>query len=435
MNAAIVGGGITGLSIAYLLSSKGDKVTLFEKSPRLGGLLGSFRIGNVWLEKYFHHIFLSDTSIRRVISEIGLEKDLFWKVTPMGFYTHGKIFPFDQPLDLLQFSALSFMDRLRFGFRIWKTGHMRHGIELDSITVKEWVERTWGGQIYEKFWLPLMQGKFGEAADQISAAWLWGRIYARSNSRRSGKEKLGYLRGGFVRIFEAMGEKAKSNGVILKLHSEVSEIGRTKEDKWKIISNHESSLFDVVILATPSPIAIDLCPQMPLDEKTAHSKIRYQGILCMPIIMTKPLSSIYWLNVGDRSIPFTGMIEQTNFIPNQDYGNQFVTYLFNYLPIDHPWMKESKKVVFERYEQGLKTIFPSYSRDQIHNIMIFRDQYATPIYDVEYLKKMPPMASSLKGLYYANTAHIFPHDRNMNFSIELAERVVKKIKEFKKLHT
>lgn len=424
MKIAIVGGGITGISAAYELSKHNPKleITLYERSSRLGGLVGSFRLGNVWLEKYFHHIFLSDTAIRELIDEIGLKAELYWRMTPMGYYASNRLFSFNSPMDLLCFSHLSLLDRFRLGFHIFRTGKRPDGLKLDSITVREWVEKSWGGEIYPKFWLPLLKAKFGDVADEISAAWLWGRIYARANSRKGGQEKLGYLRGGFVRIFEVLTERLKAQGVDLLLQNEVTKV--TCENlKWKINSKQGEQRFDVVILAVPCPQILSLCPELPPHEKNVFQSISYQAILCMGLVMNRPLSPFYWLNIGDRSIPFAGIIEQTNFIPKEDYGGNHVAYLFNYLPQDHPWLLETKNQIFNRYEIGLKRMFPSYQRNHIQRTMVFKDPYATPIYDLNYSKKMPPLTSSLPGLYYANTAHIFPHDRNMNFSIELAKKL------------
>lgn len=423
---AVIGGGITGLSVAYFLAQRGYPVTLFERSSRLGGLVGSFKVGNVWLEKYFHHIFLSDTAVRKIVREVGLEREMVWRTTPMGFYGAGRICPFDGALDLLRFPVLPFLDRVRFGIHVWKTGKMHDGISLDSITAQEWVTNVWGGTIYQNFWGPLLKSKFGDAADQISAAWLWGRIYARANSRAGGKEELGYLKGGFIRYMEAMSDHVKRNGGIVRLHTEVKRVSR-KEGAWSIETAEGEEKFDRVVVALPCPEILKVCPDLAPEEAIRFRNIKYQAILCMPVLMDRPLSKIYWMNVGDRSIPFTGVIEQTNFIPPSEYGGAHMTYLFNYLPPTHPWMDEAKQKVFERYEGGLRRIFPKYASEQVKQVMIFRDPYATPIYSVGYLKNMPPIKSSQDGLFFANTAHIFPNDRNMSFSVELAERVLKEL--------
>ncbi|MGB9637621.1 MAG: FAD-dependent oxidoreductase, partial [Microgenomates group bacterium] len=65
MKVAIVGGGICGLTSAYLLGNKGHEIYVFEKERTLGGLAGSFKAENwQWpLEKYYHHFFPSDTEV------------------------------------------------------------------------------------------------------------------------------------------------------------------------------------------------------------------------------------------------------------------------------------------------------------------------------------------------------------------------------------
>ncbi len=422
MRTAVVGGGITGLAVALQLTKRNEPVTLFERGSRVGGLVASFELGPTRLEKYFHHIFLSDTRVRALVSELGLDVDLSWKPTPMGFYSAGRAHPFNGPKDLLTFAPLSVADRIRFGWNVLRTKR-RDGRGLDALSVKEWVETEWSPAIYAKFWRPLLQGKFGEAADGISAAWLWGRIHARGGSRRGGQEKLGYLRGGFTRLCEAMAQDLVKRGASLRTHAAVSRVTRTA-DAWEVTTADGSERFDRVVMALPSPQIPEICPDLPDDEKRAQTRVRYQAILCMPIVMDRPLSSIYWLNVGDREIPFTGVIEQTNLVPPAEYGGVHVAYLFNYLPQNHPWLAERKESLFIRYEEGLRRIFPNYKPDQVKEVFLFRDPFATPIYETGYLTKKPPIRSALPGLFFANTAHIFPEDRNMNFSLELAEQLL-----------
>ncbi len=423
----IVGGGITGLAIAQNLIEQGRSVTVFEQSSKLGGLISSCQLGSVRLEKYFHHIFPSDTHIRKLINKLGLEEKLHWMPSRMGFFSQGKTYPFNSPLDLLKFDLLSFTERLKFGINILRTQHRKDAKKLDQLTVKEWVERDWGKPIYDLFWRPLLQGKFGEAADQISAAWLWGRIHARAGGRKKDVERLGYLRGGFPLMLEELEKHLQRKGGDIRKRTPIQHIQHHSENHWTLSSPQESFDFEHVILSIPSPQIVKLCPFLPEKERQSLQNIHYQAILCMVVVMDRPLSSTYWLNIGDRSIPFTGVIEQTNFVPKEDYDNQYVAYLFNYLPQDHAWLKESKEALFSRYEKGLKKVFPHYTPDQIKRIFLFRDAYATPIYTREYLSHTPPIRSSKKGLFFANTSHIFPEDRNMNFSMALADQVTKEL--------
>ncbi len=426
MRTAVLGGGITGLTLAHFLSGK-RPVTLYERCGQVGGLAGAFRLDRTRLDKFFHHIFLSDRSVRELLKETDLDNDVIWRPSSMGYFSRNNLYPFTRPWDLLRFSALSFNDRLRFGFGILRSGRIKQGRSLDRITAKRWVEESWGGEIYARFWKPLLQCKFGTQADEISAAWLWGRIHARANSRSRGQEQLGYLKGGFVRLLERLLEINQERGVQTRLREEVFHLARSSQGKWMVQSRSGSESFDQVVLALPSPTILEIAPEIPEEEKNLHASIDYQAIRCMVLVMRESLSPVYWLNVNDPEIAYSGVVEQTRLVPRETYGGFHLAYLFNYLEAGHPWLKDSPSQLFARYEPGLKKMFPHYRREQVVRKMLFRDAYATPVYRVGHLNRRPPIASKLPGLFYANTAQVFPDDRNLNFSIELAHRVANEI--------
>ena len=73
---AIVGGGITGMAAADALSQRGLTCTIYERDAALGGLAGSFQVDGVLLEKFYHHLFTSDTAMASLIEDLGLGDDL-----------------------------------------------------------------------------------------------------------------------------------------------------------------------------------------------------------------------------------------------------------------------------------------------------------------------------------------------------------------------
>jgi len=54
---AIIGAGLTGLTAAYELTKSGNKVTVYEASPTIGGLAVTQTIGAIAIESIYHHIF------------------------------------------------------------------------------------------------------------------------------------------------------------------------------------------------------------------------------------------------------------------------------------------------------------------------------------------------------------------------------------------
>ena len=107
----IIGGGFQGLVLAYHLS-KNHKVAVIEKESILGGLLSGIKIGDTYVERYYHHVFPRNREIKELITELGLEKSLIWKEVTNGFYFDKKIYGLTGPIDLLFFKPLSFIEKI-----------------------------------------------------------------------------------------------------------------------------------------------------------------------------------------------------------------------------------------------------------------------------------------------------------------------------------
>src|SRR5690242_9678978 len=115
MKYAILGGGALGLLAAYRLAQAGQAVTVFEQEPIAGGLAAGFRIGDTWLEKFYHHIFRSDTTIIRIVEELGLGERLEWLRPRTVSLVGGQIQQLDSPWSLLCFQPWRLDERLRVG--------------------------------------------------------------------------------------------------------------------------------------------------------------------------------------------------------------------------------------------------------------------------------------------------------------------------------
>src|SRR5260370_27961124 len=77
-SVGVLGGGALGLGAALRLAQAGRQVTVIEREPHLGGLATGFSVGASHLEKFYHHIFRTDTTIIAFIRELGLSARLIW---------------------------------------------------------------------------------------------------------------------------------------------------------------------------------------------------------------------------------------------------------------------------------------------------------------------------------------------------------------------
>src|SRR5436309_7492530 len=111
----IVGGGFLGMTLAHRLAQHGQDVTLFEAAPQLGGLAAAWNLGDVVWDRHYHVTLLSDTSLRKILDELGLEQDMRWVQTRTGFYMDGQLYSMSNSLEFLRFPPLSLLGKIRLG--------------------------------------------------------------------------------------------------------------------------------------------------------------------------------------------------------------------------------------------------------------------------------------------------------------------------------
>jgi len=431
MNVGIVGGGIAGLTAAYELSKAGHKVTVFEKQPFLGGQAATFEVEGARLEAFYHHIFTNDVDIISLIEELGLGDRLLWLDSQAGFWHGEKIWNFVTPIDLLKFSPIGLVDRVRLGlvslYLRWQKDWRRY----EGITAKEWIIKYAGQRNYDVLWGPLLRGKFGQSADEVSMVWFWGKIHLRfaSRSKGSGREKLGYLRGSFGLIIDALDERIRASGGEILVNAPVSRVivedGSVKGVDVKDGEFAGIYSFDKVLAAVPSPLFLDIVPDIDGEYAEKLRKARYQAAVCLVVVLKKSVSYIYWLNISDPAIPFVAAIEHTNLLGSDDYGGKYILYLSNYVSRDNPLYRASADELVEAYIPHLKRINPQFTPDWIKSVHRFADDAGQPIVATYYSQQIPDHQTPVKGLYLANTTQIYPEDRGMNYSVRMGRDVAR----------
>src|SRR5215472_8374985 len=216
---AVIGGGMLGLRLAQRLRRQGKEVTLFEAADRLGGLASAWELGGVVWDRHYHVTLLSDSHLRALLVELGLESELVWGETRTGFYTDGQLYSMSNTLAFLRFPPLGWLDKLRLGGTIFYASKIRNWKRLERISVESWLRRWSGTRTFEKIWLPLLRAKLGDNYRKASAAFIRAIIARMYAARRTGLkcEMFGYVRGGYARILERFGELLEREGVQLRL--------------------------------------------------------------------------------------------------------------------------------------------------------------------------------------------------------------------------
>jgi protoporphyrinogen oxidase len=428
MKAAIVGGGVAGLTAAYRLLQAGHEVTLLEAGPELGGLVRTFDAGGEPLECFYHHIFTTDTTIVDLINELGLGDRLVWHDSKVGFFHGGKIWPFVTPMDLLRFKPLPLIDRVRLGLTGLYLRRQKKWAGYEKVTAWQWIKRYAGRKALDVVWGPLLRGKFADQAEEVAMAWLWSKISLRFSSRKSGvgsREQLGYMMGSFGVYIRELERRIRA-GAAVETSAPVAQITVTGgRADGVVLEDGRRFEADAVIACVPSEQFLPMAPPLGAEYERRVSAARWQWALCYVLALKQSLSPIYWLNISDPDTPFIAVVEHTNFIEKERYGGLTLVYLSNYLTPNHPWFSLSDEELDELYLPHLAKFNPEFSRDWVVNRWVFKGPNAQPVIRRNYRNDLPDHRTPVPGLYLANMQQIYPEDRGQNYSIRMGDQVAK----------
>jgi protoporphyrinogen oxidase len=418
MQYAVLGGGALGLMAAYRLAQAGQKVMVFEQEALAGGLAAGFRVGDTWLEKFYHHLFRTDKTAIKLIEELGLGHRLVWIRPRTVSLIGGEIHQLDSPLTLLCFKPWRMDERLRVA-AVMVFLKLVNPALLEGKTADTWLRRWMGRHPYETLFKPLLVGKFGVLYDQIALPWFWARFHDRTT-------RLGYLKGGFQLLYEQLVERISELGGKVLLATRIEQVEQ-QDGHWNVQTNRGIWSFDRVISTLPTRLTCRLIPALPQDYRERYDWGQAYGAHCLILSLDRPLTDSYWINICDHGYPFTGLFEHTNFCSPQEYGGRHLVYLGNYRPMDDPLFTKSKEEVMADYFPHLQRIVPAFDPSWVQESWMFKAPYAQPIVTTDYRQHIPPLQTPLLGLWMANLFQVYPHDRGQNYSFALAEQVVKQI--------
>lgn len=428
----VLGGGVAGLHAAYLLTKVGFAPLLLEKQEHIGGLCSSHDCDTYHIEKYYHHIFPSDNSLLELLEELGLADDIIWRSGGTGFYIDGAFYTFNTPQDLLRFTPLSLLERIRLGIQTLLTRGEPDWGRLDGENAERWLTATYGKSIYKKMFRPLLLTKFGLSMDKASAAFVCGRLRARVRARGPGmvKEKLGYIQGGYHRLIDSWTKGIEDGGGRVIAGAEVQALERGENGfiiRVTINGIEKAVRSDAVLSTLPIPLLLQRLKDPPKEMRSRLSRIHYRAVLCLTLALSRRLMPYYWLNILDEGHLFGGVIEHTNLVSEEQYSGEHIVYVFRYLDTSDPLWTKGEASVRDEMLEDLKKLFPDLTDDDVIWTDLAKDEFATPQFIVGYRKLMPTNPTDVEGLFLAGGFQVYPFSRNLDSIIEVTNRAVKEL--------
>ena len=292
----VVGGGITGLTCAYVLAQKGVEFLLLEKEDRLGGTIRTQRIDDFLLDTGPDAFLTQKPEALSLCRELGLES----RLVPTNrdhrkvfIFRRGRLHPLPEgmvltvPTRILPF-ALSGL------FSPW--GKVRMGLEVlipprrsdREESIASFIRRRLGHEALERLAEPLLAGIHSGDPELLSMDQLFPRFVALEQKHGSlirGMRKMRprgdssssqtvfmSLAGGLSELVETLAAKLPKNAV--RCGTEVVEIGRDGSNYRVETSSGERHTTDALVLSLPMRATGKLSRGLSSDFTPVFSRLR-----------------------------------------------------------------------------------------------------------------------------------------------------------------
>jgi protoporphyrinogen oxidase len=421
---AVIGAGPMGLAAAHRAASVGHEVDLIEADAKPGGMAAHFDFGGLSIERFYHFVCRSDAPTFALMRELGIGDKMRWVDTSMAYYIAGKVHKWGDPVALLRFPHLNFVEKLRTGLQMFLTTKARNFDAIEHLTSRQWIERGSGKSVYRKMWKRLQELKFYEMADEVSAAWIATRIRRIGNSRRSVfQEQLGYIEGGSETLVTAIAEAFVAMGGRLHLKAPAERVLVEEGRVTGVRAGGQVFAADAVILTVPTPLVSRLVPDLPDASKAMYAAIRNIGVVCLLFKLGRSVTPHFWLNIVEPDIAIPGIIEFSNLRP----VGTTVVYVPYYMPTTQAKWNWTDQAFLDEAFGYIKRINPAIGDGDLLDTRVGRLRYAQPICEPNFRKKLPPVQTPIRGLQIADTSFYYPEDRGIAESIRFGRRMAEAV--------
>jgi len=414
VRVVVIGAGPMGLAAAHRAVALGYEVDLIEAGDKPGGMAAHFDFGGLSIERFYHFLCKSDEPTFALMRELGIEDKLRWMPTSMGYFIKGKMHPWGDPLALLTFPHLDFVSKIRLGLQMLLTTKRRNFAAIEHLTAHAWFEGGAGKRAYDTLWKRLLDLKFFELADTVSASWIATRVKRIGNSRKSiWQEELGYIDGGSETLVRAVVDAFIAKGGRLHLSTPVHEVEAENGQVKGVKCGDRFFAADAVIATVPMPFVSKLVPALPADLRAQYDSLKNIGVVCLLFKLKRSVSRNFWVNIVDPEIEIPGLIEFSNLRP----VGETIIYVPYYMPATHPkWHWQDQQFIDEAFGY-IRRVNTEIKADDLIEASVGRLPYAQPVCEPNFLDRLPSHQTPIKGLQIADTSFYYPEDRGIAESI------------------
>jgi protoporphyrinogen oxidase len=391
VTTAILGGGLSGLTLARLLHEKGEQVIVLEAEQEIGGLCRSKTDKGFTFDTGGSHIIFSRDAevlafMQKMIESNEQKNDRNTKI----FYKQRFVkYPFENGL-----SDLPPDDRFFCINEFVKTLiAVEKGIIPAPENFKEWIYYTFGRGIAECYMVPYNEKIWKYPTEKMSLHWVDGRIprppVEDIIKSAIGIETEGYthqsvfsypLDGGIEALIRAI---ARPILPFIKTGFRVSTLAKSGNG-WQISNGHETITADKCICTMPVQHLLPCIHDVPSEVTGACNDLKFNSLICVNIGIRGAAPEISWMYVPEMTLGKTNRISFPSGFSRHAAPSGYGSVLaeITHQPGDETGRMTDEDLTNEVVEMCVK--MGLFTKDQVFFTSVERQPFAYVVYDLGY---------------------------------------------------
>jgi protoporphyrinogen oxidase len=416
VRTAILGGGISGLSLGWLLRQSGWSPTIFERQPYSGGLARSFQWHGFNCDIAAHRLYTNNKATFQTLSSL---VPLVRNVRQSKIFIDGKwITDPVNPLEL----AMKFFPKPGMSF-VWDylTRDAKSNVaaaSFDSFTLGKY-----GESLTEFFFRPYTEKLFGIPTNEISTAWAIQKIRVSGlldMIKRNTKTYFNHFyypkEGGYgsfcQSLYEQIQEKVCLSTSVKALHVDQNKIvGLTYETE----TGEKTEEFDVVVSTLPITVLARLLG-IPMQ-------LQFQPVSLVYLLMDQArVSPNHWVYFAHKNFLMNRVSEFKNF---SDHGiPKEKTVLCAEVTMEYPHDQMIEKVIHDLDHIDF------IRKEKVIDALFLNEKFGYPIYNRNYEEQLAIAKAGMEkysNLFFTGRNAAFTHmdiDDNFESALNLRDNLL-----------
>lgn len=439
----VIGGGVSGLTAAFLLKSKVFDVALFEKSGAVGGNVETVKIDGFTIE-YAPNSLIKSPLLVDLIKTLKLDAEVL-TANPANKKRYvlrdGKLRAL--PMSVARMAADGYFSA-GAKLRLLKEPFVKSK-SPDGESVAEFFERRLGREIVERAADPFIAGIYAGNPENLSVKAAFPRLY--ELEKEYGSLLVGSLRSkaekadknfprsfSFVNGVQTLTDKlGESLGESVKTNCGIEQIEKTGDEKWLVKTDSSVDVFDAIVISTPAESAANLIENLDAGLSAKLKDVYYPPVALVYFGIKKEnvgfnLDGFGFLIPSSERRKILGTLWNSAVFENRAPGGYHLLTTFVGGARNAEIFEQTDAELFETVFGELKSILNLRAKPDFMHVKRWRR--AIPQYNVGYEKiekSIEDFAENNKGFYFCSN---FYKGISVGDSVKNAYRTADEIEEF-----